>query len=96
MIAQDIIIEKTAQYVLFNEIDDRAHQAVIAVGRVYLVEKDTFMFHQGELATTFYVLLEGAIKLIQVTPEGHQVTVPFLHLRILLSEDQPKPFLLVV
>lgn len=78
MIIQDEIIAKTSQCVLFKGLDANAHQAVVNVGRVYHIEKDTFMFNQGEQATTFYVLLDGAIKLIQVTPEGHQVTVDYV------------------
>lgn len=78
MFTKDQIITKTSQCVLFKGLDTQAKNDVVAVGRVYCVAKETFMFNQGEPAQTFYVLLEGAIKLIQVTPEGHQVTVDYV------------------
>lgn len=78
MFSNDEIITKSSQCVLFKDLDTQAKNDVVAVGRVYCVTKDTFMFNQGDPAQTFYVLLEGAIKLIQVTPEGHQVTVDYV------------------
>lgn len=37
------------------------------------IERRSFLFHQGEPANFFYVLLEGSARLSQITPEGRQV-----------------------
>jgi CRP-like cAMP-binding protein len=42
------------------------------------VERDAFFYHQGQPATTFYLLIEGEAKLTQVTPDGHQMLVRFV------------------
>jgi CRP/FNR family transcriptional regulator, nitrogen oxide reductase regulator len=39
--------------------------------------RGSYFFHQGEPATTFYILVEGRVRLTQITPEGHQI---ILHL----------------
>jgi CRP-like cAMP-binding protein len=41
-------------------------------------EKGEFFFHQGEEAVAFYVVIEGRVRLTQLTPEGHQVIIRFL------------------
>jgi len=41
------------------------------------VESQHFFFHQGDRATTFYILVEGQVRLSEVTPDGHQVLVRF-------------------
>lgn len=37
-----------------------------------------FFFHQGEEANTFYMLVEGRARLLQLTPEGHQVIIRYV------------------
>jgi CRP-like cAMP-binding protein len=45
--------------------------------QVYRAEKH--LFYQDDPARTFYLLVEGHIKLTQVTPEGDQVVLHFLN-----------------
>lgn len=49
--------------------------AFLEAGRERQVPADTFLFHQDDEADLFYILLEGAVRLSQVTLEGHQVIV---------------------
>ena len=47
--------------------------AAARAGRRYHIERRHFFFHQGEPARWLYLVVEGQVKLPQVTPEGHQV-----------------------
>jgi CRP-like cAMP-binding protein len=42
------------------------------------VERAGYFFHQGEPATMLYLVCQGHVRLIQLTPEGHQVVVQLL------------------
>jgi CRP-like cAMP-binding protein len=42
-------------------------------GRPRRVAENAYFFHQGESADLFYILIEGQVKLSQVTPGGQQV-----------------------
>ena len=42
------------------------------------VERNAFFYHQDDPATNFYILLEGQVRLSEVTSEGHQVLVRFI------------------
>ncbi len=52
-----------------------AQSVFLAAGRSRRVAAGTFLFYQDEPAVTFYILLEGKVRLSQLTPEGHQVIV---------------------
>jgi CRP/FNR family transcriptional regulator, nitrogen oxide reductase regulator len=63
---------------IFGELDDRALDEVLrASHRRRVVQGDT-VFRQGEEAQSFYVLVEGRLKVTQVTPDGQQVVVRFM------------------
>jgi CRP-like cAMP-binding protein len=53
-------------------------QVVSQAARLRQLERHAFLFHQGDPATSFYILVEGQVRLTQVTPEGHQVLVRFI------------------
>lgn len=40
-------------------------------------KKRSYFFHQGEPATSFFLLLEGSARLTQITPEGRQVIMHY-------------------
>lgn len=42
------------------------------------VERDVYFYHQGDLASTFYILVEGQVKLTEVTSDGQQILVRFV------------------
>ena len=50
---------------------------IIASAHLHRVAQGELFFHQGEEAVMLYVILEGRVKLTQVTPEGEQVIVNY-------------------
>ena len=53
-------------------------EAALSVASRRRVEKGEFFFYQDEPAEFFYVLVEGQVRLSQLTPEGHQVIIHFM------------------
>lgn len=41
--------------------------------------KGAAIFRQGEEAESFFVLLDGRLKVVQTTPDGQQIVVRFIH-----------------
>ncbi|MCA9873612.1 MAG: Crp/Fnr family transcriptional regulator [Anaerolineales bacterium] len=62
---------------LFQGLSDEQLQSVLQAARYYELERRGFFFHQGEPATTFYVILRGNMRLAQLTPEGRQVIMHY-------------------
>lgn len=63
---------------LFRDIDAELLQTIYEAAYRRRVRAHEFFFHQQEEATTFYLLLEGRARLVQLTPEGHQVTIRYV------------------
>lgn len=42
------------------------------------VDRDAYFYHQGDPATAFYILIEGQVKLTEVTSDGQQLLVRFV------------------
>ncbi|MCL4303718.1 MAG: Crp/Fnr family transcriptional regulator [Anaerolineae bacterium] len=42
------------------------------------VERDAYFYHQGDPASAFYILIEGQVKLTEVTSDGQQILVRFV------------------
>jgi CRP-like cAMP-binding protein len=53
-------------------------EATLAVAGRRRLEKGGYFFHQDEPADFFYVIIEGQVRLSQLTPEGHQVIIHFM------------------
>ena len=60
---------------LFKGANSAELKAALAVSRQVQVERGSFFFHQGESAKVFYVIVDGRVRLSQLTPEGHQVII---------------------
>jgi CRP-like cAMP-binding protein len=58
---------------LFKDASPAGFEAVLEAGVVRSLERDTFFFMQGDPATHSYVLLNGRVKMLQYTPNGHQI-----------------------
>lgn len=63
---------------LFRNIDAELLQAIFEAAYRKKVRAHEYFFHQQEEATTFYLLVEGRARLVQLTPEGHQVTIRYV------------------
>ncbi|WP_420644372.1 Crp/Fnr family transcriptional regulator [Candidatus Leptofilum sp.] len=62
---------------LMHNLNDLTCDVIIEHSKPRLVEKGEYFFHQGEDATTMYILLSGRAKLAQVTQAGNQVIVNY-------------------
>ena len=71
------ITQAISQCALFRDLSPAESAAVVAAGRVYDMPPGGFFFQQGEDSTMLYVIVEGRVKLSQVTAEGQQVIVNY-------------------
>ena len=60
---------------LFRDASPAAFVQVLATGVSRSVEEDGYFFMQGDPASHAYVLLSGRVKMIQITPNGQQITL---------------------
>ncbi|MDA0710910.1 MAG: Crp/Fnr family transcriptional regulator [bacterium] len=60
---------------LFQELDTQSLGSILEYAQQRSVSRHAFYFHEGEITTSLYVLIQGRVKLIQTTPEGHQVVL---------------------
>lgn len=69
------IIETLKGTDLFQGFSSKDIEAVLQYASPVYKESDEYIFHQGQNAKHLYILLEGQIKVIQLTPEGQQVVM---------------------
>lgn len=62
---------------LFRGLDAQALEEAAALARRVDKEPDKIFFRQGEVATRFFLLCRGRVKVILLTPEGHQVVARY-------------------
>lgn len=60
---------------LFKNVKAEVFELVMESGVARSVEEDGFFFLQGDPATHAYVLVKGRVKMIQITPNGQQITL---------------------
>lgn len=72
------IIRLLAKTTPFQELSTTTLQTVAQTICWRHVERHAFFFHQGDPATTFYILVQGRVRLTEVTPEGQQLLVRFV------------------
>jgi CRP-like cAMP-binding protein len=60
---------------LFGTLSDAEAKALIADLEPHQFEKGAVLFHQGDPASSFFVLLDGWVKLFQIMPDGKEVVV---------------------
>jgi CRP/FNR family transcriptional regulator, dissimilatory nitrate respiration regulator len=60
---------------LFGAMSQEIAQSIIGKQSVRTYEKDTPLFRQGEPATSFFLVLDGWVKLYRITPDGNEVVV---------------------
>ena len=63
---------------LFQNLETAVCQEMLEAAHPYHLLKGEFYFHQGEPASSFYILAKGQVKLTQLTPEGHQIIIKVL------------------
>ena len=62
---------------LMHDLTERECHTIIQHSKQCYIEQGRYFFHQGEDATTMYIILSGRVKLTQVTETGDQVIVNF-------------------
>jgi CRP/FNR family transcriptional regulator, nitrogen oxide reductase regulator len=58
---------------ILRDLNERECTLFMSHGKERRVHEKSYFFHQGEPAELFYILIEGQVKLTQVTPSGDQV-----------------------
>jgi CRP/FNR family transcriptional regulator, nitrogen oxide reductase regulator len=72
------LLKSLAQTSIFRGLVPRDLEAVLRAGRRQKVESDAYLFHQGDPAELTCVLLEGKLRLTQVTTEGQQIILRYI------------------
>lgn len=67
-----------ANCILFRGVPADALRDLALAGRIRRFPKRSMIFEQGAAADRLFVLLDGRIKAVQSTADGHQVTARFL------------------
>jgi CRP/FNR family transcriptional regulator, nitrogen oxide reductase regulator len=67
--------EIVRQSSLFRDASPVVFAQVMAAGVSRSIEEDGYFFMQGDPATHAYVLLSGRVKMLQITPNGQQITL---------------------
>lgn len=70
-----VVLENLASTPLLEGLTPQEIEQILQNASYTTLEPDSFFFHQGDAAKRIYILLEGQIKVIQLTPEGQQVVM---------------------
>src|SRR5690242_549685 len=60
---------------LFKPMTGPEMEAILRQARILRIRQGQAVFRQGDTAHHFYLLLEGRLKVLQVTEDGHQIVV---------------------
>ncbi len=63
---------------LFAPLSPDALEEILGAARRLEFGRGLYIFHQGDRAVSFYVLVRGRVRLVQVTPDGNQVLMRFI------------------
>lgn len=63
---------------IFRGLDEAALDDVLRAAQRRRIKRGETVFRQGDPARSFYVLVDGQLKVAQTTPEGQQVVVRFI------------------
>ena len=73
----EIELSTLAKCELFQDLDPGSLANIIQAATRRRYPGGSFVFYQEDKANTFYVLVQGKVRMTQITPEGHQVIVHF-------------------
>jgi len=75
---QDEIRQYLGKVDLFKELEAENLDLIINDSDIYRFLPEETLFYQDDQAENFYLVLEGRIKLSQLTEDGHQITFHYL------------------
>lgn len=68
----------SGQVALFEGLPDSGLEGAIALSRREKLDKGAVLFHQGDAATAFHLILAGRLQVGQTTPDGQHVIIRYL------------------
>ena len=79
MITTDIAtqVQLLGKCAIFKGLSTADLAAILEIAGMRHFLSGSFIFHQGDPADAFYVLVEGNVRLTQINAEGHQIIVHF-------------------
>lgn len=60
---------------LFRRLSESESEALEHIVSYRSLDRGEFLFHQGDAANGFYILLEGTIRLFRSSPDGREMTL---------------------
>ena len=66
-------------FALFDRMSDEDLDRLLAHGTARRVGQGDAVFEQGQLAASFFLMLHGRLKVMQVTQDGQQIIVRVVH-----------------
>ncbi|NUQ37195.1 MAG: Crp/Fnr family transcriptional regulator [Caldilineales bacterium] len=72
-LSEEPLREWLQQAPFFRDLSAAQRQEVVQAARRQKFERDSFLFQQGDPASSLYLLLTGRLRILQVTPDGQQV-----------------------
>lgn len=64
---------------LFKTMSDTDLENMVVAAQIVRTRRTQPVFRQGDRARNFFFLLDGRLKVVQVTPGGQQIVVRFVH-----------------
>lgn len=74
---QSALVEHLKGVRLFQDLEEGALQEILGYAQRRTAREGSFFFMEGNPATHLFLLLEGRVKLTQVTPDGQQVILEY-------------------
>jgi CRP-like cAMP-binding protein len=71
-------IDTARSSAILRDLDNEDFDHILKSANIKILDDGAFFFHADDLATHAYILLEGKVKLIQVTADGQQVILGYL------------------
>ncbi len=60
---------------LFSGMSDASAKKIASMGRITKVPQNTMIFMEGEQGSSFFIMVEGSVRLFKSAPDGREVTV---------------------
>ncbi len=77
MLEEEKVIEVISSSAMLKGVSPKDSCRFIKNGRERRVAKGAFIFHQGEPAEAFFIIIEGRVRLTQITANGDQVILRY-------------------
>ncbi|HPV40296.1 MAG TPA: Crp/Fnr family transcriptional regulator [Spirochaetota bacterium] len=60
---------------LFSGLSDASSKKIASMGKITKVPQNTMIFLEGEKGSSFFIMVEGSVRLFKSAPDGREVTV---------------------